>query len=109
MSELSRFINIDAAIKELGEPQYGFFRVHVAYSSGRKRGLGQHFASSESIPISEEEYRLHIEQANEKERARFFSNPKKPFRESYWRYEKRMVVPGWPQAIAKMLAELEKA
>ena len=109
MSDLNRFVNIDAAVKELGEPQYGFFRVHVAYSSGRRRGPGQHFVSCESIPISEEEYRLNIEQANKKELARFYSNPEKPFRESYWRYKKRVIVPGWVQALAKMLNELEKA
>lgn len=109
MSDLRDFIDIEAATAAFGEPQYGFFRQHVAYSSGRKRGAGQHYVSSESIEITEQEYRENVEQAKKNELARFFSNSKKPFRDSYWRYEKRVVTPGWPQVMQKMIEEFTKS
>jgi len=107
--KLNSLVNVEAATALFGEPQYEFIRQHVAYSHGRNRSQGQHYVSCDAIQISEQEYRENIEAANEKELARFYSNPEKRFTQSYWRYEKRVLVPGWPQAIKKMIEEMEKA
>ena len=109
MSDLKKLINIEAAIAEFGDPVYGFFRQHVAYSAGRKRGQGCHYVSCESIEIPEQEYRDNVEASKEQERLRFFSHARSPFTKSYWRYEKRVVKPGWPQAIKALIEQMETA
>lgn len=108
MSDLKDFINVEAAVAAFGEPVYGFFRQYVAYSSGRKRGQGQHYVSCNSEQVSTSEYLENIEKSKENERSRFFSTSQNRFTRPYWRYEKRVITPGWPQAIKKMIEEMEK-
>ena len=105
---LESIVNVPLAKSLFGEPVYGYFRRHVAYSSGRKRGQGHHFVSCDSIPVTEQEYRENVDKSKATEHLRFFSDAKNPFRESYWRYEKRVVTPGWPQVIKNMIEEMEK-
>ena len=97
---LSDFVNIDAAKSAFGETEYTYVRIYVRYSSGRKRGAGNHFCLPPEECTKQEFDAMHAD-GDKKEIDRFFraGRPRDPFTESFHRYERRIKTPGWREKL----------
>lgn len=104
MSDLSRFIDVEAAKAEFGDTEYEYVSIYVQFSYGRKRGTGNHICR-EPVTCTKEEFDAHHESGQKKETDRFFraGRPRDAFKESFTRYERRIKTPGWRERLIELL------
>lgn len=81
--------------------QHRLFRCWVQASTYKRKT--SHFRG-DWVPVSQEEFDQNYEPSKKMESDRFMGRVKG----SFWFYERRLVKPGWPQALVEELKKLHK-
>lgn len=105
--DIASVVDIEVLSQLFGLPTYGFFKRRVGYHSDRY-GKNGHHISHQWEETTREEYVANVEKSRELRLKQFYGVNGKPFRESYWEYEQRLVTPGWPQVLIQHLEQYGK-